>query len=111
MSAAVASQADAPRRIDWAELRRYPGLVAGFSIITLLVVVALLAPVIAPYPPNALDTKAVLIGVSRAHLFGTDNLGRDIFSRVIHGAQQTILDEIGDSLRTIGYAQAPEVPA
>ena len=83
-AAAVAGNADSVRHIDLAALRRYPGLLIGLVVIALLVVLALLAPYIVPYPPNALDINAVLAGPSRSHWFGTDNLGRDIFSRVLY---------------------------
>lgn len=56
-------------------------------MIAILVAVALLAPVIAPMGPQDTDYTARLAPPSPAHLFGTDNLGRDIFSRVIYGAQ------------------------
>jgi len=51
------------------------------------VLVALLAPLLAPYDPIAQDMSARLQGPSLAHLFGTDNFGRDILSRVIHGTR------------------------
>ena len=57
----------------------------------LLFVVAIAAPVLAPYPPNEADYGAVRQGPSAAHLLGTDNLGRDILSRIIHGARITLL--------------------
>ena len=46
---------------------------------------AIFAPWIAPFDPNAQDFTAILMPPNRTHLFGTDNLGRDIFSRVIYG--------------------------
>ena len=57
----------------------------------LLFVIAIAAPVLAPYPPNEADYGAVRQGPSAAHLLGTDNLGRDILSRIIHGARITLL--------------------
>ena len=51
-----------------------------------LFVVSLLAPWLAPYDPNAIDLKQVLMPPSGGHLFGTDPLGRDVFSRMIWGA-------------------------
>jgi len=59
----------------------------GAVIVTLWVVIALFAPWIAPYDPIAQDMSARLQGPSLAHLFGTDNFGRDILSRVIHGTR------------------------
>ena len=57
----------------------------------LLFVIAIAAPVLAPYPPNEADYGAVRQGPSPAHLLGTDNLGRDILSRIIHGARITLM--------------------
>lgn len=60
--------------------------VAGGVIVLLLFAVSLLAPWLAPYDPNAIDLKNVLQPPSGGHLFGTDPLGRDVFSRMIWGA-------------------------
>lgn len=53
--------------------------------------VSILAPWIAPYDPNQIDMTNILKGPTRAHLLGTDNLGRDVLSRVIYGGRQSIL--------------------
>ncbi len=58
----------------------------GLSIIALLILLALLAPVIAPYDPIKIS-RDVMKPPSRTHLMGTDNLGRDVFSRVAFGAR------------------------
>jgi len=55
----------------------------AFGLFVLIVIAALLGPYIVPYDPLASDTAAALTGPSRAHWFGTDQLGRDVFSRVI----------------------------
>lgn len=55
----------------------------SFGLFALIVVVALIGPWIVPYDPLASDTVQALKGPSARHLFGTDQLGRDIFSRVI----------------------------
>lgn len=62
-------------------------LILGGSLILLLVLMAVFAQVIAPYGPQDTDYTARLAAPGVGHLFGTDNLGRDIFSRVIWGAQ------------------------
>jgi len=59
----------------------------GAAIVALWVLIALLAPWIAPYDPIAQDMSARLHAPNLAHLFGTDNFGRDILSRVIHGTR------------------------
>lgn len=60
--------------------------VAGSVIVLFLFCVSLLAPWIAPYDPNAIDLKNVLAPPSGGHLFGTDQLGRDVLSRMVWGA-------------------------
>lgn len=61
--------------------------VAGCLVVLALFAVSLLAPWIAPYDPNAIDLTQVLAGPSAAHPFGTDQLGRDVLSRMIWGAR------------------------
>ncbi|GEM88114.1 ABC transporter permease [Meiothermus granaticius] len=70
-----------------ARRRLKPSLVAGLVIIGAFVLMALFPQVIAPYSPTAFDYQAVLQGPTAKHLFGTDNFGRDVFSRVVWGAQ------------------------
>ncbi len=59
----------------------------GFSFVAAVVVVAVLAPVFAPYDPLEVDLAASRLSPSAVHPFGTDDLGRDIYSRVIYGAR------------------------
>lgn len=61
--------------------------VFGLFLIVCVVLVTVLAPQIAPYSPTAQNYDAVLEGPSMEHPFGTDDLGRDIFSRVLYGYQ------------------------
>ena len=63
---------------------------AGSLIVALFVAVALFAPLLAPHDPTAVDARAILAPPSREHWLGADNLGRDIFSRLIHGARWTL---------------------
>ena len=68
-----------------------PGLLIPAAVVGLWVFVALFAPWIAPYDPNAVDIVNALKGPSAAHWFGTDQVGRDVFSRVLFGAQIDLL--------------------
>ncbi len=61
--------------------------VAGCAIVVLLFVVSLLAPWISPFDPTEIDLKNILQPPSSQHWFGTDQLGRDVMSRMIWGAQ------------------------
>ena len=67
------------------------GLVVAGSLVGLWVFVALFAPWIAPYDPNAVDIVHALQGPSAEHWFGTDQVGRDVFSRVLFGARIDLL--------------------
>lgn len=63
----------------------------GFAIIATILLLAVLAPFIAPYDPDAIDVKAILLGPSATHWMGTDGLGRDVFSRMLFGARISLL--------------------
>jgi peptide/nickel transport system permease protein len=71
-------------------LRRQPLAVFSLALLALFVALALLAPLLAPYNPAALDLLHRLDPPSRAHWLGTDELGRDILSRVIYGARLSL---------------------
>jgi peptide/nickel transport system permease protein len=68
-------------------LARNPVSAAALAFIVVLIVIALVAPWIVPYDPNALDLVATLQAPSARHLFGTDQVGRDVFSRVLIAAR------------------------
>jgi peptide/nickel transport system permease protein len=74
----------------WRRLRREPSAIIGAVLIALFVILAIFAPWIAPYDPNASDWMAVREAPSLAHLLGTDDLGRDVLSRVIYGARASL---------------------
>ena len=76
-----------PGREAWLRLKRNRLAVIGMIILALLVLVAIFAKWLAPYDYATQDYSAVLVKPCAAHPFGTDNLGRDIFSRVIYGTQ------------------------
>jgi peptide/nickel transport system permease protein len=81
--ATLASQSAKPKLVRW----RQRNLILGGAMIALIALIAIFAPAIAPVGPQDTDYTARLAPPSREHLFGTDNLGRDIFSRVLYGAQ------------------------
>ena len=64
---------------------------ASLAVVGGLVVMALLAPVLAPHDPQAIDLSAPLGGVSAAHPLGTDEAGRDLLSRLIWGARTSLI--------------------
>jgi len=59
----------------------------GFSIVLIFVLTTIFAPLIAPYSDAKQDFSALFQPPSRAHLLGTDNLGRDLFSRIVYGTR------------------------
>jgi hypothetical protein len=68
-------------------LRRQPLGAASAALIALIVLTAIFADVLAPYDPLATQPEIRLRAPSWEHLFGTDDIGRDVFSRIIHGAR------------------------
>ena len=88
------AQRDSPqamrRRLLLRRFLRRPLAVAGVVIALAFVVVAIFAPWVAPYSPNETDFEALLAKPSLDHLLGTDELGRDILSRIIWGARASI---------------------
>jgi len=69
----------------------HPSAVIGSVIVLFFVLVAIFAPMIAPFDPNASNWLAIRQAPSALHWFGTDDLGRDILSRVIFGARASLL--------------------
>jgi len=65
--------------------------VVGFAIAVAFALIALLSPWISPHDPNSIDLSAKLDAPSLVHPFGTDVLGRDVFSRVLHGARTSLI--------------------
>jgi peptide/nickel transport system permease protein len=75
--------------------RRDPVASLCLAFLALVVSVAVLAPVLAPYPPNQVDLSSAYLGPSFEHLLGTDASGRDILSRVLVGARTSLLGGVG----------------
>lgn len=91
MSATVAPALPrAPSRFR-RRLRRYWPAWAGGGIVVAWLLIALLAPWISPYAPDAVDVVDRLQPPSGTHWLGTDVLGRDVFSRLLHGARLSLL--------------------
>ena len=83
-------------------LRRYGPAFAGAAVVMVWVLVALSAPWTTPWPPNAVDVTRRLLAPSAMHWLGTDELGRDVFSRVLYGARLSLL--AGFSVVLLGAA-------
>ena len=74
----------------WVRLKRNPTAVAGLVVITIMVLMAIFADVVAPYGYAEVDYTSMSTPPSAAHWFGTDSLGRDLFSRCIYGARWSL---------------------
>jgi len=76
---------------QWLAFKRNPMAVAGLAIIVLLLLIAAFAPLIAPFDPLAQALDKRLLPPSSTNWFGTDALGRDIFSRIVFGTRITLV--------------------
>jgi peptide/nickel transport system permease protein len=101
MSQATVSQDAVPaRRGRGALTRRLGGRagLAGWTILAILVLIAALAPVLAPHGINTIDDSRILAGPDASHPFGFDDLGRDVFSRVLYAYRVSLGISIGSVL-------------
>ncbi|SVD96218.1 uncharacterized protein METZ01_LOCUS449072, partial [marine metagenome] len=76
--------------VFWQVLRADPSAMFGLGIVLLLLLVATIGPTFSPFDPNAQDLARRLEVPSLVHWCGTDDLGRDIFSRIVHGSRITL---------------------
>ena len=74
----------------WSRLCKNRLAVFGLMLLLLIVLVAIFADVLAPYPYDYQDYSATFLGPCKEHPFGTDNFGRDILSRIIYGARTSL---------------------
>jgi len=74
----------------WRKALRHGLVISGGSIVLLLALAAVFGSLIAPHDPNVMDFSARFAPPSLAHLFGTDEFGRDLFSRILHGASVSV---------------------
>lgn len=106
-SAAVPAGIDAgPWRLFWIRFRHRPAAVGGFVIVAALVILAVFAGWVAPFDPIATDWGAVRTPPDLTHLFGTDEVGHDVLSRVIYGARASL----GAGLTSVALAVALGLP-
>jgi peptide/nickel transport system permease protein len=89
-SPVVASAAASRQTRAWQRFKRHGLALMGLCIIVLLIVIALFAPRLAPHDPTAQDLAHILSAPSLHHPMGTDDLGRDVLSRVLWGARVSL---------------------
>ena len=93
-------------RQAWRRLRRARLAVPGFVIVCVFILIGLLAPMIATHGPYKTDLANAFVAPDAQHWFGTDELGRDIFSRVVFGARISLVE----GLVSVAIAMAIGVP-
>jgi len=80
-----------PWRRAWRRLRRRRAALLGLAVVLAFVALALFAPWLAPQDPLATSWGAIRKAPSAAHWFGTDEIGRDVFARVVWGTRASLL--------------------
>ncbi len=75
--------------------KRNAYFMAGSIITGLILLMVIIGLFYTPYPPTKMDASAKLQGISLKHIMGTDNMGRDVFSRVMYGSRITLIIAIG----------------
>jgi peptide/nickel transport system permease protein len=84
-------------------LRSNPLIAMAALVLIAMIGMALLAPLLAPHDPQQLDSLARLKGGSAEHPLGTDSMGRDLLSRVIHGSQISLAVGIGAAALSVAF--------
>ncbi len=74
------------------------GLIILFSLLALIILSALFAPIIAPYSPYDVDVTNKFAPVTSSHILGTDHLGRDVFSRIVYGTRMSLISVLATIL-------------
>ena len=77
------------------KLKKNPYLIAGLIITGLIVLMVIVGLFWMPYEPTKMNASEKLQGISLRHIMGTDNMGRDVFSRVMYGSRITLLIALG----------------
>jgi len=101
-----AESIETPARRALRRLVRRKGALLGLAIIVLFVALAIFAPLVTPFDPTAQSWTAVRKAPSLAHWFGTDDLGRDVLTRVIFGTRASL----AAGVVSVGIAMAVGVP-
>jgi peptide/nickel transport system permease protein len=91
--------------------RRNPTMVAGAAVVLIMVLVAVFAPLLTSRDPVDIDPWERFISPSSAHWFGTDNLGRDIYARVIFGTRVSVVVGFAVAIISLSAALVIGLPA
>lgn len=87
------------RQITWRLVKSKTAML-GLIVLMVIVLACVLAPLIAPYDPNYMDYTSLNASSSLAHIMGCDNLGRDIFSRILYGGRMSLM--LGFTVAVVG---------
>jgi peptide/nickel transport system permease protein len=102
----AADYVETPARRAWRRLVRRRGAMVGLAVIMLVILVAIFAPLVAPYDPAAQSWSTVRKPPSALYWLGTDEVGRDLFSRIVYGARASL----SAGVISVGIAIAIGVP-
>jgi peptide/nickel transport system permease protein len=98
MSQAVTTAPAVPERknesssvVAWRRFKKHKLAMVALGLLAVLLLLAIFAPLVAPYAPDQIDAKNLYAAPSGAHIMGTDGLGRDIFSRVLYAGRVSLL--------------------
>ena len=80
-----------PGGLVWQRLRRHKLAVASFGVVTIIAVACAVAPLLVPYEFDGIDLGSIREAPSAEHWMGTDDLGRDLFTRVLYGGRASML--------------------
>ena len=105
------TQQSSPDKLALRRFIRNPIAVIGVIALLIAVLASLLAPIISPYPPNAIDLAAVRQAPWADHLLGTDSTGRDVFSRMLAGGQISLLVGFSAALMAVAIGTLAGVAA
>jgi len=91
VDAAASTAGDGAWRRAWRRLRRRRGAMVGLVVVVAFIAMAILAPWLAPFDPIETSWSAIRQAPSAAHWFGTDDIGRDVLSRVVWGTRASLM--------------------
>jgi len=86
-----ATSYDSPARVFWRRLTRHRLAMTGAAIVLLVMLQGLAAPVLLKADPTAIDVERILAAPSASHWLGTDDFGRDLLARIVHGTRLSLL--------------------
>lgn len=102
-----AISSDSPARVFWRRLTRHRLAMTGAAIVLLVVLQGLAAPVLLKADPTAIDVERILAAPSASHWLGTDDFGRDLLARIVHGTRLSLLVGFSVLLFTLAMGAVP----